>query len=48
LPVFIFSAITRRAGITPMINALSVVMILGTIILALLLRNFLRHIASTK
>jgi len=45
LPVFIFSAITRRGGITPMISALSVVMIVGTVVLAVLLRNFLKHIA---
>ena len=44
LPIFIFSAITRRGGITPMISALSVVMIVGTVILAILLRNFLKHI----
>ncbi|MCL2382104.1 MAG: ABC transporter permease [Treponema sp.] len=46
LPVFIFSAITRRGGITPLISALSVVMIIGTVILAILLRNFLKHIAA--
>ena len=45
LPVFIFSAITRRGGMTPLISALSVVMIVGTVILAILLRNFLKHIA---
>src|SRR5215471_1778913 len=46
LPIFIFSAITRRGGITPVISALSVVMILGTVILAYLLRNFLKYIAA--
>ena len=46
LPIFIFSAITRRGGITPLVSALSVVMILGTVILAFLLRNFLKHIAA--
>jgi len=46
LPIFIFSAITRRGGITPMVSALSVIMILGTILLAFLLRNFLKNIAA--
>ena len=45
LPIFIFSAITRRGGITPVISALSVVMILSTVILTYLLRNFLKNIA---
>ncbi|GMO29918.1 MAG: ABC transporter permease [Termitinemataceae bacterium] len=44
LPVFISSAI--RYGISPVINALSVVMILGTVILTYLLRNFLKYIAA--
>jgi spermidine/putrescine transport system permease protein len=46
LPIYIFSAITRRGGIAPMISALSVVMIAATVLLAYLLRNFLRHLAS--
>ena len=46
LPIFIFSAITRRGGVTPVISALSVVMIIGTVILTYALRNFLKHIAS--
>jgi len=46
LPIFIFSAITRRGGVTPVISALSVVMILGTVILTYLLRNFLKYIAA--
>ena len=46
LPIFIFSAITRRGAVAPMISALSVVMILGTVILAYLLRNFLRYFVS--
>ena len=46
LPIFIFSAITRRGGITPVISALSVVMILGTVILCVTLRNFLKYIAA--
>jgi len=46
LPVFIYSAITRKGGITPVISALSVVMILGTVLLTYLLRNFLKYIAA--
>ena len=46
LPIFIFSAITRRGGITPVISALSVVMILGTVLLTYMLRNFLKYIAA--
>lgn len=44
LPVFISSAI--RYGVSPVINALSVVMILGTVALTYLLRNFLKYIAA--
>ena len=46
LPIFIYSAITRRGGITPLISALSVVMILGTVILSIMLRKFLKSIAA--
>jgi spermidine/putrescine transport system permease protein len=46
LPVFIYSAITRRGGITPIISALSVVMIFGTVALTIVLRNFLKYIAA--
>jgi len=46
LPIFIYSAITRRGGVTPVISALSVVMILGTVLLSYLLRNFLKYIAA--
>jgi len=46
LPVFILSAITRKGGITPLISALSVVMILGTVILCITLRKFLKYIAA--
>jgi len=46
LPVFIYSAITRRGGVTPVISALSVMMILGTVILAIVLRKFLKYIAA--
>ncbi|MDR2516146.1 MAG: ABC transporter permease [Spirochaetaceae bacterium] len=44
LPIYIYSAI--RFGVSPVINALSVVMILGTVLLAFLLRNFLKYIAA--
>jgi spermidine/putrescine transport system permease protein len=46
LPVFIYSAITRKGGVTPVINALSVVMILGTVVLCVMLRKFLKYIAA--
>ena len=46
LPVFIYSAITRRGGVTPLISALSVVMILGTVFLSVMLRKFLKFIAA--
>ena len=46
LPIFIYSAITRRGGVTPVISALSVVMILGTVALCITLRNFLKYIAA--
>jgi spermidine/putrescine transport system permease protein len=44
LPLYINSAI--RFGVSPVINALSVVMIGGTVILTFLLRNFLKYIAA--
>ncbi|MDR0785275.1 MAG: ABC transporter permease [Treponema sp.] len=44
LPLYIYSAI--RFGVSPVINALSVVMILGTVLLSYLLRNFLKYIAA--
>jgi spermidine/putrescine transport system permease protein len=46
LPIFIFSAITRKGSVTPVISALSVVMIMGTVLLTYLLRNFLKYIAA--
>ena len=46
LPIFIYSAITRRGGVTPIISALSVVMIFGTVVLTYTLRNFLKYIAA--
>ncbi|MDR2435678.1 MAG: ABC transporter permease [Treponema sp.] len=44
LPLYIYSSI--RFGVSPVINALSVVMILGTVALSYLLRNFLKYIAA--
>ncbi|MDR2158672.1 MAG: ABC transporter permease [Treponema sp.] len=44
LPIYIYSAI--RFGVSPVINALSVVMILGTVLLTCLLRNFLKYVAA--
>jgi len=44
LPLYIYSAI--RFGVSPVINALSVVMILGTVALTYFLRNFLKYIAA--
>lgn len=44
LPLYVYSAI--RFGVSPVINALSVIMILGTVILAFSLRNFLKYIAA--
>ncbi|MDR3130661.1 MAG: ABC transporter permease [Treponema sp.] len=44
LPLYIYSAI--RFGVSPVINSLSVVMILGTVALTYLLRNFLKYIAA--
>ena len=46
LPIFIFSAITRKGSVTPVVSALSVVMILGTVFLTYMLRNFLKYIAA--
>jgi spermidine/putrescine transport system permease protein len=44
LPLYIYSAI--RFGVSPVINAMSVVMIFGTVLLTYLLRNFLKYIAA--
>ncbi len=46
LPLYVFSMV--RYGISPVINALSFVMILGTMGIAFLLRNFLKNIAAAK
>ncbi|MDR0550476.1 MAG: ABC transporter permease [Spirochaetaceae bacterium] len=44
LPLYIYSAI--RFGVSPVINALSVVIILSTVTLSYTLRNFLKYIAA--
>jgi spermidine/putrescine transport system permease protein len=44
LPLYVYSAI--RFGVSPVINALSVVMILGTVALTWSTRNFLKYIAA--
>lgn len=46
LPLYVFSMV--RYGISPVINALSFVMILGTMVIAFFLRNFLKNIAASK
>ncbi len=46
LPLYVFSMV--RYGISPVINALSFVMILGTMAIAFALRNFLKNIAASK
>jgi spermidine/putrescine transport system permease protein len=45
LPVVIYNQM-YKGGVSPVVNALSAIMILGTVILALLARNFLKYIAS--
>ena len=44
LPLYVYSAI--RFGVSPVINALSVVMIIGTVVLTWSTRNFLKYIAA--
>ncbi len=46
LPLYVFSMV--RYGISPVINALSFIMILGTMGIAFMLRNFLKSIAASK
>jgi spermidine/putrescine transport system permease protein len=46
LPLYVFSMV--RYGISPVINALSFIMILGTMGIAFLLRNFLKNVAAAK
>lgn len=46
LPLYVYSMI--RFGVSPVINALSLVMIIGTVIIAIFLRKFLKIIAAAK
>jgi spermidine/putrescine transport system permease protein len=46
LPLFVYSAI--RFGVSPVINALSVVLIMGTILLVFSARNFFKYIIASK
>lgn len=46
LPLYVFSMV--RYGISPVINALSLIMILGTMVVAFFLRNFLKGIAASN
>jgi spermidine/putrescine transport system permease protein len=46
LPLYVFSMV--RYGISPVINALSLVIILGTMLIAFILRNFLKNVAASK
>ncbi len=44
LPLYVYSMI--RFGVSPVINALSVVLIAGTVLITILARNFLKYIAQ--
>lgn len=44
LPLYIYSLI--RFGVSPVINALSVILIAGTVLLSFLMRNFLKYVAA--
>lgn len=46
LPLYVFSMV--RYGISPVINALSLIMILGTMLIAFMFRNFLKGIAASN
>ncbi len=46
LPIYVYSMI--RFGVSPVINALSFVMILATVLIAFALRKFLKNIAAAK
>lgn len=46
LPLYVYSMI--RFGVSPVINALSFVIILGTILIAFTLRKFLKNFAASK
>ncbi len=45
LPLYVYSMI--RFGVSPVINALSVVLIAGTVLLVFLAKRFLRYIVSS-
>jgi spermidine/putrescine transport system permease protein len=45
LPVTVYGQMTK-GGISPVINALSTILILGTVMLSLTARNFLKYIAA--
>lgn len=45
LPIVVYGEMTR-GGISPVINALSTILIVGTVMLSLLARNFLKYIAA--
>lgn len=46
LPLYVFSMV--RYGVSPVINALSFILILGTMLFAYILRNFLKSFAASK
>jgi spermidine/putrescine transport system permease protein len=46
LPLYIYSMI--RLGVSPVVNALSVVLVIGTVLAAVLLRRFLKTFASAQ
>ena len=46
LPLYVYSMI--RFGVSPVINALSFIMILGTVLIAFSLRKFLKNFASAQ
>lgn len=46
LPLYVYSMI--RYGVSPVINALSFVMIMGTMIIAFIFRNFLKSVAASS
>jgi spermidine/putrescine transport system permease protein len=46
LPLYVYSMI--RFGVSPVINALSFIIILATILIAFTLRKFLKNIAAAK
>ena len=46
LPLYVYSMI--RFGVSPVINALSFVMILGTVLITFSMRKFLKNFAAAK